>query len=43
MFNENAAEELLLGRIADVSWVQSGIRTLVIAAITVALIYWLTG
>lgn len=34
---------ILLGRIADVSWVQSGIRTLVIAAITVALIYWLTG
>jgi predicted membrane protein (TIGR00267 family) len=34
---------VLLGRIADVSWVQSGIRTLVIAAITVALIYWLTG
>jgi predicted membrane protein (TIGR00267 family) len=34
---------VLLGRIADVSWVHSGIRTLVIAVITVALIYWLTG
>lgn len=34
---------VLLGRIADVSWVHSGLRTLVIAAITVSLIYLLTG
>lgn len=34
---------VLLGRIADVSWVHSGIRTVVIAALTVALIYLFTG
>lgn len=34
---------VLLGRIADVSWVRSGFRTLVIAAVTVSLIYWVTS
>lgn len=33
----------VLGRISNVSWVHSGIRTLLVAAITVALIYGLTG
>lgn len=34
---------ILLGRIADVSWVRSGIQTVAIAALTVALIYIFTG
>ena len=34
---------VVLGRIADVSWVRSGLRTVVIAALTVALIYIFTG
>ncbi|NCF18197.1 MAG: hypothetical protein GWP63_08140 [Haliea sp.] len=34
---------VLLGRIADVSWVRSGLRTVVIAALTVTLIYIFTG
>ena len=34
---------VLLGRIADVSWLHSGIRTVAIAALTVALIYLFTG
>ncbi|PLW68255.1 hypothetical protein [Pseudohalioglobus lutimaris] len=34
---------MLLGRIADVSWVRSGLQTLLVAAVTVALIYLLTG
>ena len=34
---------VLLGRIADVSWLRSGLRTVVIAALTVALIYIFTG
>ena len=34
---------ILLGRIAEVPWVQSGLRTLLIAGATVMLIYWLTG
>jgi predicted membrane protein (TIGR00267 family) len=34
---------VLLGRIADVSWLHSGIRTVTIAALTVALIYLFTG
>jgi predicted membrane protein (TIGR00267 family) len=34
---------ILLGRIAEVPWVQSGLRTLLIAGSTVLLIYWLTG
>ncbi len=34
---------ILLGRIADVSWVRSGMRTVAIAAFTVALIYIFTG
>ena len=34
---------VLLGRIADISWVRSGLRTLVIAAATVALIYCFTS
>ncbi len=34
---------ILLGRIADVSWIQSGLRTVFIAGTTVLLIYWLTG
>ncbi len=33
---------ILLGQIAEVPWVQSGLRTLLIAGTTVALIYWLT-
>jgi predicted membrane protein (TIGR00267 family) len=33
----------LLGRIAEVPWVQSGFRTLLIAGTTVLLIYWFTG
>ena len=34
---------ILLGRIADVSWVRSGLRTVVIAGLTVVLIYLFTG
>ena len=34
---------VLLGRVSDVSWVRSGLRTLVIAAMTITLIYLLTG
>ena len=34
---------VLLGRIADTSWLQSGLRTVAIAAVTVALIYAFTG
>ena len=34
---------ILLGRIADVSWARSGIRTVAIAALTVVLIYIFTG
>ncbi len=34
---------ILLGRIAEVSWIQSGLRTVLIAGSTVVLIYWLTG
>ncbi len=34
---------ILLGRIADVSWVRSGARTVAIAALTVFLIYLVTG
>lgn len=34
---------VLLGRIAEVPWLHSGIRTLAIAGVTIALIYWLTG
>ena len=33
---------VLLGRIAEVSWLRSGIQTMLVAAITVALIYALT-
>ena len=34
---------ILLGRIADVPWIQSGIRTVLVAGTTVLLIYWLTA
>ena len=34
---------VLLGRIADVSWVRSGLRTVAIAAMTITLIYCFTG
>ncbi len=34
---------ILLGRIADISWVRSGARTVAIAALTVFLIYFFTG
>jgi predicted membrane protein (TIGR00267 family) len=34
---------VLLGRISDVSWVRSGLRTLAIAAMTITLIYLFTG
>ena len=34
---------ILLGRIAEVPWGQSGLRTLFIAGTTILLIYWLTG
>ncbi|KAA1192006.1 hypothetical protein F0M18_10830 [Pseudohalioglobus sediminis] len=34
---------VLLGRIAEVSWVRSGLRTLLVAGITVALIYMVSG
>ena len=34
---------ILLGRIADVSWVRSGTRTVAIAALTVVLIFIFTG
>ena len=34
---------VLLGRIAEVSWLRSGIQTMLLAAATVALIYLLTG
>jgi VIT1/CCC1 family predicted Fe2+/Mn2+ transporter len=34
---------ILLGRIADVSWVRSGLRTVAIAGLTVVLIYLFTG
>ena len=34
---------VLLGRIPDVSWLGSGLRTVLVAAITVGLIYLVTG
>lgn len=34
---------VLLGRIAEVSWWRSGIQTMLVAAVTVVLIYMLTG
>lgn len=34
---------ILLGRIAEVPWIQSGIRTVLVAGTTVLLIYWLTA
>lgn len=34
---------VLLGRIAEVSWLRSGVQTMLVAAITVALIYALTA
>ena len=34
---------VLLGRIADVSWLRSGLRTVAIAAITITLIYFFTS
>ena len=34
---------VLLGRIADVSWVRSGLRTVAIPAMTITLIYCFTG
>lgn len=34
---------VLLGRIAEVSWLRSGVRTMLVAAVTVALIYALTA
>jgi len=34
---------VLLGRIASISWLKSGLRTLVIAAATVTLIYFFTS
>lgn len=34
---------VFLGRIADISWLRSGLQTLVIAVLTVALIYLLAG
>lgn len=34
---------ILLGRIADISWMRSGTRTVAIAALTVVLIYFFTG
>lgn len=34
---------ILLGRIADISWMRSGTRTVAIAALTVVLIYIFTG
>lgn len=34
---------VFLGRVADISWLRSGFQTLVVAAITVALIYLVAG
>lgn len=34
---------VLLGRVAEVSWLRSGFQTMLLAAVTVALIYALTG
>lgn len=34
---------ILLGRIAEVPWIQSGFRTVLVAGTTVLLIYWLTA
>lgn len=34
---------VLLGRIADISWLRSGVQTLLVALVTVALIYLIAG
>ena len=34
---------VLLGRIAGISWLHSGIQTLLVAVVTAALIYLFTG
>ena len=34
---------VLLGRIAEVSWIRSGVQTVLVAVVTVLLIYMLTG